>query len=510
MGLVDIPGITDADISLSVYNTAINSYSDWLKLFELGKTFPQYIVFPPPPVESSQWIIDSKSQFSEKLLTSSVKNAQSRLNFYNIQCSAIKKIAHQHLIQCIDLPKEVISQNGFLAEDCLKEGDPTHGNALYGKRVLNRIFETIITNPEYVNFDVNQRKTHPYSHLPDHAFWKQSISNREAGDVDPVTSPPFKISQKDKVATAGSCFAQHISKRLRSNGFNFLITEQAETTEESASRRGFYDFSARYGNVYTARQLLQLFERAFCYFRPLEHIWRRSDGNFCDPFRPRIEPDGFASEEELMKDVRQHLAAVRRMFKQLDVFVFTLGLTECWMSRLDGAVYPVAPGVAGGIYDESKYAFVNFGVEEVLADMRSFLNKLHLVNRKAKVILTVSPVPLAATREDSHVLVATTYSKSVLRVAADELARHPSNKVYYFPSYEIITGAHANGAYFGPDRRSVTESGVDHVMRIFMSRLTTQMDKEEPKEPTHSQDSVFAELQAIADAICDEELYARQ
>lgn len=209
-----------------------------------------------------------------------------------------------------------------------------------------------------------------------------------------------------------------------------------------------------------------------------------------------------------MRDVQQHLAAVRRMFKQLDVFVFTLGLTECWMSRLDGAVYPVAPGVAGGIYDESKYAFVNFGVEEVLADMRLFLNKLHLINSKAKVILTVSPVPLAATREDSHVLVATTYSKSVLRVAADDLDRHYGN-VYYFPSYEIITGSHAKGAYFGPDRRSVTESGVDHVMRIFMSRLTTQMDMEERNELPHSQNDVFAELEAIADAICDEELYAR-
>lgn len=158
MGLVDIPGVTDDDISLGVDNRVYSNYNYWLKLLELGKTFPQYIIYPPPPIESSQWIIDSKSQFSEKLLTSSVRNAQSRLNFYKIQCRAIKKIANQNGVQCIDLPEEVISENGFLAEDCLKKGDPTHGNAIYGKRVLNRIFETLITNPEYVNFDVNQKK----------------------------------------------------------------------------------------------------------------------------------------------------------------------------------------------------------------------------------------------------------------------------------------------------------------------------------------------------------------
>src|SRR3546814_18373073 len=55
--------------------------------------------------------------------------------------------------------------------------------------------------------------------------------------------------------------------------------------------------------------------------------------------------------------------------------------------------------------------------------MEQFLKRLKAINPRVKVVLTVSPVPLIATYEPAHVLCATTYSKSVLRVAATMLAR---------------------------------------------------------------------------------------
>jgi hypothetical protein len=214
-----------------------------------------------------------------------------------------------------------------------------------------------------------------------------------------------------------------------------------------------------------------------------------------------------------MEDRRRHFAAVRQMFEQLDVFVFTLGLTECWLSRLDGAAYPIAPGVAGGEFDQLKYEFANFGVNEVVSDLQSFIRKLRLVNPGARVLLTVSPVPLVATYEPHHVLVSTTYSKSVLRVAADMLSRSCEG-VCYFPSFEIITGNYNRGRYFGPDLRSVTEAGVDHVMSVFMRHLTVGGDSAftpgdraaEKSEPNDDEN----EMMALAEADCDEELLERK
>jgi len=96
-----------------------------------------------------------------------------------------------------------------------------------------------------------------------------------------------------------------------------------------------------------------------------------------------------------------------------------------------------------------------------------FVETLRAVNPRAKLILTVSPVPLAASASGNHVLPATIYSKSALRAAAQEAAEDLEN-VFYFPSYEIITGPQARGRFFAEDLREVTEKGVEHVMRVFL------------------------------------------
>ena len=308
---------------------------------------------------------------------------------------------------------------------------------------------------------------HPYSDLPDYAYWRRGVNQAPDGVLDPVTEEYERIGPRDQVATAGSCFAQHIGRYLSAAGCAYMVTERAHpiVTVEAARRCHYGVFTARYGNIYTARQLVQLFDRAYGSFQPLEDMWRESAGVILDPFRPNIQPGGFNSQREFAIDRDRHFRAVRETFENLDVFVFTLGLTEAWRSKEDGAVFPICPGVSGGAFSARRHEFVNFGVDEVVADLRAFLAKLKNVNRKARVVLTVSPVPLAATAENRHVLVSTTYSKSVLRVACDMIVRENKN-VVYFPSYEIVASGHA-GRYFGPDNRSVTEEGVAHVMRIF-------------------------------------------
>jgi hypothetical protein len=176
--------------------------------------------------------------------------------------------------------------------------------------------------------------------------------------------------------------------------------------------------------------------------------------------------------------------------------VATVGLTEAWRSRKDGAVFPLVPGAAGGEFDPVSHEFVNFPVSEVVADCHEFLEKLWSVNPKAGVILTVSPVPLIATYESRNVLVSNTYSKSVLRVAAEEVSRS-YERVDYFPSYEIITGHFNRGAYYADDLREVRQEGVDHVMNIFARHY---LREEQSGMPSALDDEI-----AAAAVVCDEE-----
>ena len=263
---------------------------------------------------------------------------------------------------------------------------------------------------------------HPYSNLERYAHWRKGISELRPSEVDPVAAFKFKISRKDKVATAGSCFAQHIARYIRNSGFCYYMTEAGHPIVSKAIREkyNYGTFSARYGNIYTSRQLVQLFDRAYGEFIPDEEYWEDPHGALVDPFRPNVHPGGFANKAELLTDRKQHFAAVRRMFEMLDVFVFTLGLTEGWVSTTDGSAYPLCPGVVAGTFDGGRYRFLNLGVDEVVADLDAFLRRLSVVNSKARVVLTVSPVPLMATAVPGrHVLVSTTLSKSILRVAAD-------------------------------------------------------------------------------------------
>lgn len=338
--------------------------------------------------------------------------------------------------------------------------------------------------------------TNPYKALPNHHFWRRSISYAEKHEVDPCVAVKFKIGKNDRVVTAGSCFAQHLSKALARNGFNYYVTESGDGLSEQERRaRNYGIYTARYGNIYTIRQFRQLLDEAFNGTRPVERVWRNSDGMFIDPFRPNIEPSGFDDEQSLVNSREIMLSCVRKMIETGDVLVYTLGLTEAWRCKTDGAVFPIVPGASGGEYDERIHEFVNFGIHEVLEDLEGTMDFARQVNPNLRVILTVSPVPLIATFENQHVLSSTIYSKSVLRVAAEEFVRS-RDWAQYFPSYEIIVGNHAMGSYFASDLREVTHSGVAHVMRVVLDKLV-----ETSSEPYVS----HSHMDAADDIVCDEE-----
>jgi hypothetical protein len=316
--------------------------------------------------------------------------------------------------------------------------------------------------------------SNPYRGLPDHQFWRRSVEQVAPPDLDPVLAAPFRIAPTDKVATAGSCFAQHIARTLVAHGFHYLVTEQApDLPPEAQQARHYGMFSARFGNVYTARQLRQLLEMALGVApSPQGLVWPREDGRWVDGLRPYIEPDGFDDEAQALASRQQMLACTSDMFQGCDVLVFTLGLTEAWHRTADGVVLPLAPGVASWFAPMDEFAFVNFSHEQVLADMRAFLWLLKSVNPKVRVVLTVSPVPLVATYEQRSVMASTAYSKAVLRTVAQELVNEFA-WVAYFASYEVITAAPNAGKYFAADWRNVTPEGVAHVMGLFMKHFAS-------------------------------------
>jgi len=309
----------------------------------------------------------------------------------------------------------------------------------------------------------------PYRDNPRRTYWKTGMRTSSVATIPDLYRKRFEIKATDRIATAGSCFAQHIAKYMRSNGYNVVDAEPApdNLTSSGAAEHGYGIYSARYGNIYYTRQLAQLVREAIGDRVPEEVVWER-EGRYYDALRPTIFPGGHANPELVLRHRKVHLRAVLELLKQANVFVFTMGLTEGWVSKTDGTVYPTAPGTVAGSFDAEKYEFKNFNYTEVVRDFLEFRILARRINPRIKFILTVSPVPLAATATGDHVLTATTYSKAVLRAAAGEIIRRCQD-VDYFPSYEVISASYVENSPFDKTGRNVKPEAVEKVMNYFFS-----------------------------------------
>lgn len=352
---------------------------------------------------------------------------------------------------------------------------------------------------------------HPYRNFPDRQFWNRAVSTTPWADVFMGQSAKFRLSASDRVASAGSCFARRIAEHLIAKGYNYELFESCHPLlEAKAADHGYGTFSCRYGNVYTTRQLRQLFDEALGVRAPIFRFARLGADSFVDLMRPNLgKAAAFGSVEEAKADRLYHLACVRRMIEEMDAFVFTLGLTEAWADEAADIVYGSHPAVIVGSIQADGITAINLDYEQVVADLEYVLDLIGRHSRVGgpKVVLTVSPVALAATHQDDHVVTATAYSKAVLRAAAGKIAvSHP--RADYFPSFEIFSLAQSFGQFLAEDLRDVNARGVGVAMRafedMFMEAAPTTGAPRAEAPPPANPGPPAAPAKSLAEAECDE------
>jgi len=333
----------------------------------------------------------------------------------------------------------------------------------------------------------------PYSGRPQRAFWRGGVAGNDPFPDD-IYRPRFPITNETRIFTAGSCFAQHVGAALKDAGCSVIDTEPARRgmLDTTARRYGYGLYSARFGNIYTLRQFRQLIEEAIGQFTPACPVWEKGE-RFWDALRPGVEPEGVASPEIVAEMRKQHLGKVRTALAQTDVIVFTLGLTEAWEHRETGTIYPTAPGTIAGDHDPDIFAFRDFTVADMLEDFAALQEVLDDIAPGLRYILTVSPVPLAATASDWHVLTATMRSKAALRVVCDMLC-DGSDRIDYFPSYDMVMSPAQTGGAFADDLRSVRPEVVSAIMSRFLAAHgLTQAAAHTPSPELDPQDDVICE-----------------
>lgn len=346
----------------------------------------------------------------------------------------------------------------------------------------------------------------PYEKLKANAFWRSGVAEPGLNNLAALHIPKFPLTKRQTILTLGSCFAQHIGRALQRNAFQWKDAEPVPGPEQTKREYGYGLFSFRVGNVYTFRMLRQWLSWALVDETLPEEIWEKN-GRFFDPLRPNIEPEGFSKTSELVDARLVTKSAMKRAFAEADIFVFTLGLTECWVNAKSDFEYAACPGTIAGHFNPQDHHFVNQNYTMISEDLDFVIRLLKDINPDLKIILTVSPVPLTATASGQHVLVATTYSKSVLRAVAGDASQRWQH-VDYFPSYEIVTAPAYEGRFFAANKRSVLEEGVSFVMKHFFKSYARRHQYVGPVPNIETATHFEPDQTADQDIVCEEEILA--
>lgn len=259
-----------------------------------------------------------------------------------------------------------------------------------------------------------------------------------------ITCKRTPIIHKDtNIVTIGSCFA----------------SELADAMERLHLRGNMHPNGLYYNTASIRQEFERIFEPGINSFP--EEYWKVEQG-YIHPYKSYYE--FFKTPEELHKWSAEIDEQADELFQNANLFVITLGLIEVWMDKKTGIVYRQLPPPS--IVAEKGISFSRLTV----ADMLNDLEKIHQIickYTKAKLIITVSPVPLNATMTDLDVRVANMESKSRIRAAVSEfIEAHPD--VYYFHSYEIVATAEKAGDFMLEDGRHVRRNAVDFILNQFL------------------------------------------
>lgn len=253
--------------------------------------------------------------------------------------------------------------------------------------------------------------------------------------VEPIAKPHFDVTFRlvpgEPIFTIGSCFARNVEAKLLDRGYKIPALDIFKRDDFSK-----IDPSAlnNYGVPSIYQELAWALDPEFP-FVPEASFSEVFPGKFVDSHLPvGIRPAPLEVVTARREAVRQAVAQV----KDCRVIIITLGLTEVWYDKKHDLYINTHPRLKALEAEPERYVLRVLSFDETMTYLRKTVDIIDRFGRPdTQIIVTVSPVPMGSTHRPVHVMVANTYSKSVLRTAAEHIVAERKN-VHYYPSYESI------------------------------------------------------------------------
>ncbi|WP_174300274.1 GSCFA domain-containing protein [Caulobacter sp. S45] len=274
------------------------------------------------------------------------------------------------------------------------------------------------------------------------------------------------MEKGESVFTIGSCFARNVETRLEAAGF-YVPMRQLEIVSEYV---GSNEDNPNIFNNYGAPSILNELQWALGErdFDPETCLLEVTPGKFCDLHLTRLLK-AVPVDEALAR--RNRIKAAMAKVRDCRIIIITLGLVEVWYDNHSQSYLNIPPPKMAAAKYPDRFVIHVMQYNDILDCLNETLALIGRHNANDfKVVLTVSPVPLALTFTDQDVIVANTYSKSVLRAVSQELADRHAN-VDYFPSYESIVLSDRKEAWQDDQRhptQSIISENVNRMVAAYM------------------------------------------
>jgi hypothetical protein len=235
----------------------------------------------------------------------------------------------------------------------------------------------------------------------------------------------------------GSCFAEHIGKKLERMKFRAVVNP----------------YGVLYNPLSIAEGLTRLAEKRLFTEDELHEF---PDGGW----NTWLHHSQYSHPEKCtaLAAINRSMEEASRGLAEAEVLIITLG--TAWVYRLADT-----GEVVGNCHKVPERSFKRerLQVSEIVEALSTALGLINTINPKVRVLFTVSPV-----RHIKDGLHGNQLSKSTLLLAVDELCRKFPERCHYFPAYEIVMDELRDYRFYAEDMAHPSLQAVDYVWEQFV------------------------------------------
>lgn len=261
--------------------------------------------------------------------------------------------------------------------------------------------------------------------------WTTAAARLWSGEMVRVaTQPKWKISRGGLVFTIGSCFARHAEWFLDRLGMNVPALHFRVPAEYHTAGARNNSVLNKYNTASIESEVLLAFGMADY---PDDGLIDAGEGLWWDPLTTHMK----LLPRDAVVETRRQITELTRTIRDADAVLVTLGLNQIWQDTETGVFLNEMPPPELARRLRDRLALSVAGYEDNFQAFDTTVQAIHEVNPGCKIVVTVSPVPMAATLTRFDVIQENMLSKSILRSVA-QAAADRYDHVDYFPSYEMV------------------------------------------------------------------------